>query len=175
MKKRTDKQPAITTLEGVDVFLKNIALNDSFIKEQTALMNQQLISVKEQYEPDIKKKINENKFFEKEIERFLNKNKSMFEKIRSKVLTFGKVGFQRGVKHLSKSKDATWDSITKAFFNMTGSKHVKVKMRLLKVEILSSLEKGDLTEEQIESTGAVIVQKDRPYYKAFEETIDKEK
>lgn len=174
MRKRTEVKIAIASFDAVDAALKQIALNDSFIEEQTALMNQQLISVKEQYEPDVQKKIDQNKQLEKDIERFLNKNKSLFQRIRSKILTFGKVGFQIGKKHIGKSKDATWVTITEWFFAEFGAKHVKVTKTLKKDSILDALDKGELTVEQIESSGAVVVQKDRPFYKPFKEKITKE-
>ena len=171
MRKRTDKKNAINNFDEVDSALKQIALNDTFIEEQTALMNQQLLSVKEQYEPDIKKRIENNKLLEKDIEKFLNKNKSFFDKIRSKLLTFGKVGFQKGQKHIGKSKDATWKTITEKFFDVFGTKHVKVKMTLMKDSIITALDKGEITIEQIEAAGAVVVQKDRPFFKPFKEKI----
>jgi phage host-nuclease inhibitor protein Gam len=175
MRKRTDNKNAINTFYEVDNALKQIALNDTFIDEQTALMNQQLISVKEQYEPDIQKRIDENSKLEKDIEKFLNKNKSLFEKIRTKVLTFGKVGFQRGIKHLGKSKDATWATITENFFTSFGAKHVKVKMTLLKDSVMVALDKGEISPEQIEATGATVVQKDRPFYKPFKDKVKNSK
>jgi hypothetical protein len=172
MRKRTDKKNLINNFDEVDNALKQIAFNESFISEQSALMNQQILAVKEIFEPDIQKRIDENNQLAKEIERFLNKNKSLFEKIRSKVLTFGKVGFQRGQKHLGKSKDATWVTITEKFFASFGSKHVKVKMTLLKTGVLDALDKGEISLEQIEATGATVIQKDRPFYKPFKTEIN---
>lgn len=171
MRKRTDKKNAINNFDEVDSALKQIALNDTFIEEQTALMNQQLLSVKEQYEPDIKKCIEQNIILEKDIEKFLNKNKSFFDKIRSKLLTFGKVGFQKGQKHIGKSKDATWNTITEKFFDVFGPKYVKVKMTLMKDSIITALDKGEISLEQIEVTGATVVQKDRPFYKPFKDKV----
>lgn len=171
MKKRIDKKEAINNFDEVDNTLKQIALNDTFIEEQTALMNQQLLSVKEQYEPGIKKRIEENKQLEKEIEKFLKKNKSFFEKIRSKLLTFGKVGFRLGKKHLDKTKAVTWETVTEKFFELFGSKYVIVKKTLNKDDVIDAVDKGDLSIEQIESTGAVIVQKDRPFYKPFKDKV----
>jgi len=172
MRKRIDKQNAITDFAQIDDSLKQIALNDAFIEEQTALMNQQLISVKEQYEPAIVKAQNEVESLEKSIEKFLYKNKSLFEKVRSKVLTFGRVGFQAGKKHLGKSKDATWATITENIFKYLGDKYVKVKLTLKKDSVIEALDKGDLTIKDIEAFGAIIIQKDRSFYKVFKNKIN---
>jgi hypothetical protein len=175
MAKRIEKKYAINNFDEADNALKQVALNDAFIEEQTALMNQQLISVTEQYEPDIHKRIIENKELESEIEKFLKRNKSLFATIRSKVLTFGKVGFQLGKKALGKTKDATWATIAEKFFNSYGSKYVKVKLTLKKDSVLDALDKGELTVDQIEATGASVGQKDRPFYKPLKTKIKDDK
>lgn len=177
MRNRTSKPgtKVISTLEEIDVILKDMAINETFINEQTALMNQQLISVRESYEPDIKKRLDENERLSKSVETYLKKNKSIFERIRSKVLTFGKVGFQIGKKHLGKSKDVTWVTITDNLFNAYGGRFVKVKKTLLKTGLLDAIEKGEISVTELENFGATVIQKDRPFYKLFLEKISNKK
>ena len=171
MEKRIDKKNAINSFDEVNEALKQVALNDAVIEEQTALMNQQLLSVKEQYEPDVKNKIKENKQLEKDIEKFLKSNKSLFEKVRSKILTFGKVGFQLGKRCLGKPKTTTWEVITEQFFEQFGATYVVVKKKLNKTAVITALDKGKLSIKQIESTGAVVSQVERAFYKPFKDKI----
>lgn len=175
MQKRTDKKDNITSFEKVNEALKQIALNESLIENRTSIMNKKMIEIKEKYQPDIEIAEAENKQLEKDIEKFLKKNKSVFENVKSKVLTFGRVGFQLGKKHLDRQKKYTWETITENFFNIFGSKYVTVKKVLNKDAVIEAIEKGELEISDVIETGADVVQNNRAFYKISKSLINSEK
>ncbi|MCF8261585.1 MAG: host-nuclease inhibitor Gam family protein [Melioribacteraceae bacterium] len=161
---KRSKQNEYSTFEEVDQALKTIAENDSTIEKQTAMMNKKIIAAKETHEPKITELQQSNKVLENQIHKFLKKKKSLFQSVRSKTLTYGVVGFRKSPKHLSKTPKVTWDTIADKFFDLFGSKYVVLKKKLDKDSVINALKKSELTIEEIERTGAKVVQIDREYY-----------
>ncbi len=170
MKRRT--KLSIESFDSLDARLKKIADDEQKIKALESDMNREMLKIKEGYEEqikEIKKSISNN---EKDISKFLKANKSKFQEVRSKNLTYGVVGFQKGQKHLSKkSRKDSWDSIADKFFDLFGEKYVILKKTLNKNSVVTAFKNKNLTEEQLALGGVKIVQKDEPFYKLDIEEI----
>lgn len=173
MRKRKETQLSISTFEQADAALKEIGLLEIDCDAKEGDMNTEIIQIKEKYEPDITAGRLRIKELEKDLEKFLKSKKSLFEKIRSKKLTFGTIGWQLGKRHLKPLKGETIKTITGKVFELFGEKYVETKLYLKKDELVNSCISGAIDEEELNACGATTEQPDRPYYKVDKAQIKK--
>ncbi len=163
---RTNNETMLKTFEEADQVLFKIAALKLTIERDENDMNTIIQDVKKRYEAPIKELKDKVAAFEKMLEDFAKFNKKDFSTVRSKALTYGKIGFRAGKDALKiiNAKKFTWDRVRESLQNLFGAKYVDVKVTINKTKIIADAQKGALTDEKLEAAGIKISKTERFFY-----------
>jgi phage host-nuclease inhibitor protein Gam len=140
-------------------------------------MDKEILRIKEKYDNACKDERLEINLLENDIELFAIENKDEFEKVRSKELNFGTVGFRFSPPKVSLlNRKYNWKTVNELAKKICGKKYIREKPELNKEQILtdSTGKKKSLTDEQLASIGLKIDSNDNFYYELkLEKIIEK--
>ncbi len=175
MKNFSTKQPALKTLEDVNGILKDIAVLTITAENKENAMNKKIIDIKNQYEADVIAIRNKIQEYEANIAMYLKTNKKDFSNVRSKTLTFGRIGFRSGKNRLVPlNKKFNLEYIKSKFQDLFANKYVVVKLKFNKSKAIADAEKGLITPEQLAAAGAKLTKSDSTFYEIFRDQIQVE-
>lgn len=141
----------------VNYALKMIAEKKSIIAQKEAEMNVKINNIKEQYAEDTKEDQREADNLLADVEAFCIKNKADFEKTRSRVLSFGTVGYRNTppkVGILSRKYSLkTAVELAKKIFK---KKYIRTKEELDKDQILADYAAKVIDDTKLASVGLKI-------------------
>lgn len=156
----------LKTLEDVNAVILNIAVLNSQIEKHEAAMNENLLKVKQLYEPRInerKKKVEE---YEKQLAAFGKVNRKLFKEERSKKLTYGTVGYNYSKPALKLlNKNWTWDRVKEKIQDLFSTRYVKVETTIIKNKMLSDADAGILSQDKLETCGVKVTRSESFFYK----------
>ncbi|GEM_PF-2350815 len=164
--KTQNQQPALKTLEDVNAALASIAALTTLAQKDEAKMNERILAVKKECETKINDYLDKIELYESQLREFGKSNSKLFMgKKRSIALTYGIIGFRKGVDALSFiSKKFNAEFAKQKMLDLFGAKYVDTVIKLNKRKILSDLKKGILTIEKIAAAGLKKTNKEKFYY-----------
>lgn len=168
-----NQQTPINSLEDVNAVLLNIAALTLSVNKKETKMNELILDLKKDFEPDIKQLKEKIVLYEEQLQLFGKKNKKLFNIKRSADVTYGRVGFRAGKKalRLIKPKDFSWEYVREKLQDLFGAKFIKVKSSIKKTEVLNAFDKGTINEETLDSIGVKVTQGEEFFYKINWDTI----
>jgi phage host-nuclease inhibitor protein Gam len=114
MNNKRAKKPVMEpgTIDQAESILAEYAMVDAKIAEITAMMDQKITRIREEYADQLQDlgDVKDEKF--NQLQLFAEKNKSLFEKKRSVDMAHGSIGFRIGTPKLKTLKGFTWASVT---------------------------------------------------------------
>jgi len=141
----------------VDYAIKTIAEKEIIISKKEADMNLKINNIKEKY-------VEETNAFQEEVDKlrtdikaYCKKNKEDFEKLRSKSLNFGTIGFRNTPpKVLMLSRKYTPDTAKELVKKILETKYIRTKDELDKDQILADYAAKVLDDAKLASVGLKI-------------------
>jgi hypothetical protein len=169
---KKNNYPALKTFDEVNDTLFKIAALELTIEKDENDLNVIILDLKKRYETPILEMNNKVLDFKSQLEEFGKSNKKLFTDQRSRVLTYGRIGFRAGKNSLKliNPKKWSWDRVKEKLQDLFGIKYVSVSIVIDKVKIISDFEKNIITPEKLEAAGMKIFKGEKFFYE-----IDKEK
>lgn len=147
----------LKTFEEVDSSLYELAQIESKLAKKEALMNEKIQKIKDQYDEETAQERAAKLSITQDVEGYLILNKSEFDKIRTKKLVHGTVGFRYGTpKVLNLSKKYSTKTVLELAKKLFKTKYVRQKEELNKDAILADYASGKLDDSKVASFGARI-------------------
>lgn len=165
MKKNKSTTGVLASFEEVDNTLCLIAVLQLEAEKKENAMNQKILGIKKEYELEVKELKDKIASFEEKLETFCRANKKEFSAIRSKELTYGRIGFRFGkyaLKFISKKYNLEYAK--QKLMDLFGTRYVDTEIKLNKNKILDALEKQNLTEEKLALAGLKRVKSENSFY-----------
>ncbi len=165
MKQKQNKRSLINTYDEVNETLQIIAVMQLTADSKENELQNKIIELKKQYEPDIKELRNKISEQEERLADFCKSHKKDFTDQRSYELTFGRIGYRFGKSALKLiNKKFNWEWAKEKFQDLFNLKYINVETTLNKTKIIADAEKKLLSDEQLEAAGVKIVKGETPYY-----------
>ena len=163
---RTNNETMLKSLDEVNQTLFNLAALKLTIERDENDMNTIILDIKKRYEPAISEMKDKVASFETMLADYAKFNKKDFSTVRSKVLTYGRIGFRAGKDALKiiNTKKFTWDRAKEKLQDLFGAKYVDVKITINKNKIIADAQKGTLPDEKLELAGVKISKTERFFY-----------
>lgn len=164
-KPQTDQKTTLKSWAEVDTSLKAIAVIQSKVSSEEAVLNDKILKIQESIQPAIERMKSEQIGLERDIQLYCEANKTEFDSSRSKELNYGVVGFRKSTGALKTMKGMTWEAcknLIKASRALR-DKFLRIKEDIDKNAILSSGMKAD----QMAKLGLHIAQEDNFYIEVF--------
>lgn len=164
----------ITSFDDVDNVLYKIAQNETVIAKEEASMNEKIQIIKESFDVKTAERRGENELLGQRVEEYCFKNKAEFEKVRSKDLTHGTVGFRNTPpKVLQLSKKYTVTTSLELLKRIFKKAYVRTKEEVNKDAILADYAAKKLTDTKLASVGLKVDQDEKFYLECNWESIEK--
>lgn len=165
----------INSFEECDQALKELALATFDLEKNEAEMNERIQAVKEEYENKTAASRGKKEDLEQQIEAFSLINKPEFNKLRTKELIYGWIGFRTNppkVAQLNRKYSVqTSVELLKKIFK---KKYLREKTEMDKEKILADYAIKKLTDEKLASVGLKVDQDDAFYYDINRDKISSE-
>ncbi|MCF8719247.1 host-nuclease inhibitor Gam family protein [Nitrospina gracilis] len=155
----------IYSIEEANEALRLIAESQRFIAEKTGDMNERIDAIKKETAEVIESRSQEITRRELGLQAFAETRKeTMFDKARSKTLTFGVIGFRKSTQLKTLSK-VTWKKVLEALKRRKDKAGIRIKEEVDKDEL------HKWSEPQLEKVGVYKKSEDVFYYEIDEEEI----
>jgi len=158
--------PTVTTLEEADVLLSEIAARKRSLDLIKASMNESIDTLKVKAAAEGEELLREIEAREQALVRFAEGNKeTLFGKLKSRVLSFGEIGFRASTKAVLLNRKWSWERVLDALKETGALRFIRTKEEVDK-EALRALKPEDL-----EAVGVKLQKDDGFYYELKEEAV----
>jgi phage host-nuclease inhibitor protein Gam len=167
----------IANYTDLDLRLLELGSIETEVAEKEADMNAELQQIREKYAKLNEENLEKKKELVIDIELFCIENKDQFEKVKSKELTHGKIGFRfPPPKVVLLNRSYAWDTVANLLMKLYKDKYVRVVHEPNKEKILADSfgEKKLLNKDDLAGVGLRIEQKEKFYYEIKWESIEKQ-
>lgn len=144
----------LANMTDVNYALKIIGEKKGFISKKEADMNFKLNQIKEKFEAEVETEQKEIDTLTSDVQAFCVNNKELFEKVRSKVLNFGTVGFRNTPPKVTLlNKKYNMKTVLELVNKIFTGNYVRVKEELDKDAILSAYTSKELDDSKLAAIG----------------------
>ncbi|TAK59408.1 MAG: hypothetical protein EPO24_07675 [Bacteroidetes bacterium] len=156
------KQTIKTTMKSfddVDKALLKLANNESYIQRKEADMNAKMQAMRETFDKETAESRQAVLALQEDIENFCTLNKNEFEKVRTRDLVHGSVGFRKTPPKVSLlNRKYNWNTVIELLERLNLVKYVRTKKEVDKDSILTDSAANEITDEKLSSVGLRIDQ-----------------
>lgn len=146
-----------SSYNDVNYALSIVAKQQAFIAKKESEMNLKINKVKEQYQEETKDSQRESDNLLSDIEAYCIKNKADFEKVRSKVLSFGAVGFRNTPPKVTLlNRKYSLKTAIELALKIFKKKYIRIKQELDKDAILADYAAKTLDDSKLAGVGLKI-------------------
>jgi len=147
----------VTTYEDVNNAMAVMAEKKAYIAKKESDMNVKINAIKEKYTEDTKDAQRELDNLMADIESFCNKNKSDFEKLRSRTLSFGTIGFRNNPpKVMLLNRKYNNNTVLELVKRLFKGKYIRSKEELNKEDILADYSQKIISDKDLSGFGLKI-------------------
>jgi phage host-nuclease inhibitor protein Gam len=178
MKNRTPVIASLTSYEDVEHKLLEFAGLESKIAEAEARMNSEIQDIRDDYETKTSEARARKEMIEKQILTFCDANKLDFEKVRSRDMVHGTVGFRTNPKKVSLlNRKYNWETVIQLLKKFKWGKDYLREITEVDKEAIIAATSGDdpiLSDNKLAAVGVKVDQGETFYLEIKWDSIDSE-
>jgi len=161
----------LPNLEAVDAALKRRCEIQRELDLINMVMVEQIEAAKSKAEAEMKPLHHEAEILEASIEQYAIHHKEEFDMTRSKVLTFGTIGFRKTPGAFRPLAKWNWEQILLKIQDMGLTNFIRYKPSLDKEALEKAYKSHDIDDESLSIMGLKFEQKDEFYFELKKEAI----
>jgi len=173
-KSATPKQSTLKAIENIDDAMKEMAERTLHILEHENALNDEITKLREKADTAVSKDRERICEIENDIKLYLEEHKKDFDTVRTRITTFGFVGFRLSPPKLELLKKMNWKKVLE---NMRANlklfrDYIRYKVEINKELIISDSKANKLHPDKLASIGLEVVQKDEPFVELNLESLE---
>jgi phage host-nuclease inhibitor protein Gam len=151
----------LTSFDEVDAALLKLGQHESFVQHEEAVMNDLMQKARDAFDQATSTSRNNADALRNDIESFCVLNKTEFEKLRSKELTHGTVGFRKSPPSLSLlNRKYNWKTVVELLRRLRLKQFVRNKPEVDKEGLLVEYAANKLSDDRLAACGLKVDQSD---------------